>query len=238
MRCPERGDEMKRRHLTERARRFLREVGSIVLGVLIALAIGEAADSVRHRVNASRALAAIREEYGVNGVYIEERMLKGRCIAKRLEAVRTALATARATGRLQPIVTVGAPNIRPLTTAAWQTFLGSGDTLYASPQTIGAGRLYEVMADRYRDMQDREQEAWARLRVLEGRTGPVDGDLMVELEITIEEARYNARLINVLARQLRRGQQDLGVSTNYASIDRPFPVLVNEARSNPMCRPL
>jgi hypothetical protein len=57
-----------RRYLNDRARKFLREVTSIVLGVLIALAIGEVAEAVRWRVRVGNSMAAIRQEMTVIGL--------------------------------------------------------------------------------------------------------------------------------------------------------------------------
>ncbi len=220
----------------EPARPWLREVASIVLGVLIALAIGEVADGLRHRVNARAALAAIRTELGQNGLNLEERMMKGRCYTRRLEALRAELAAARRTGTLRPIGEIGRPNIRPYHQAGWNTLLGSGELNYLPRRQVDDISTYFSIVETYSDLQHEEQLAWAKLRVLENRVGPVDGDLMAELETTIEEARHLAQMLNVSARQTWLRQQHLGVATdrNIVSAEEARTL----ARASIVCQPL
>ena len=171
---------MARLILGERARKSLRDIGSIVLGVRDALAIGEVADNVRHRVNARRAMTAVRAEMGVAGVMLEERMMKGRCIVRRLDALRGALATARQAGRLARLGEIGRPNHRSLTNVAWTTLVGN-ELLYAPREDVEIATRYFAVVNVYLENQTQEQQLWARLRVLEDRPDSVGDDLMAEL---------------------------------------------------------
>ncbi|WP_230770043.1 hypothetical protein [Sphingomonas sp. Leaf4] len=220
----------------EAARPWLREIGSIVLGVLIALAIGEVADGLRHRVNARATLAVIRTDLGRNGVSLEERMMKGRCYLRRLDELRAELAAARRTGRLRPIGAIGQPNIRPFYQPGWNTLLGSGELNYLPRRQIDGITSYFSMVETYDEMQREEQSAWARLRVLENRTGPVEGDLMAELETTIEETRNRSEILNVTARQMWIFQHYLGVATDRSFFDNGTTAAM--ARASVVCQPL
>jgi len=227
---------MAKRYLTERTRKFLRKIGSIVLGVLIALAIGEVADTLRHRASADRAMAAVRREAGINGLYVEERMIKGRCIARRLEAIRNELAAARSSGKMRRLTVIGRPNIRPLTDVAWTALAGSDDLFYAPPREVLHWRVYSEQLESYMRLQEQEQLGWARLRVLENRAGGIDGDLMAELETTVEELRDYADTLNIMARQQWMTGRMLHVTTDYTTFHTPLQTLVAEAHTSPICQ--
>lgn len=230
---------MVRFRLNDRLSRSVREVGSIVLGVLIALAIGEVADTLRHRHNAAKLMAAVRNEMGATGVILEERMMSGRCIIRRLDQIKAALAEERVQRHARRIKTIGTPKVRPLVNVAWTTLVGNGEILYVDPNDADVAKHYFITADKYLDYQSQEQISWAKLRVLENRPDLISSDLMAELETSIEEARANAIIVNIMARQMWRNQHILGVATDYDYFDdMRREQMITKAKANPLCRSL
>jgi len=77
--------------LSERARKFVREVGSIVLGVLIALAAQQAAEAYSWHQKASDARVALRAE--VEEIYAAsaERVILTPCLNAQLDRLRASL---------------------------------------------------------------------------------------------------------------------------------------------------
>ncbi|RZI61370.1 MAG: hypothetical protein EOP94_00720 [Zymomonas sp.] len=217
----------------------MREVGSIVLGVLIALAIGEVADTMRHRHNVAKLMVTVRNEMGATRVVLEERMMSGRCIIRRHDQIKAALAEERVRRQARRVQTIGLPKVRPLANVAWATLVGNEELLYINLNDADIAKHYFITADKYLDYQSQEQITWANLRVLESRPDLVSGDLMAELETSIEEAHANAFIINIMAHQMWKNQHLLGMRTDYTYFDdMGREQMIAKAKANPLCRSL
>ena len=95
--------------LSERHRKFAREVGSVVLGVLIALGLGEAATEIRWRFDAADARSAMLTDLERDAGVMHERQLARPCIERRLRDVDALLRQARQSGELPLVSTIGRP---------------------------------------------------------------------------------------------------------------------------------
>jgi hypothetical protein len=98
--------------------KFIREVGSVVLGVLIALALGEVAEAVRWQVRTAKSNAAIDLELSRTSGVLDERVLVQPCLDQRLALLDRIIRAARATGSLPAIGEIGRPPSRPVQSAA------------------------------------------------------------------------------------------------------------------------
>ena len=101
-----------------------------MLGVLIALGIGEAADAVRWRVRVHQATAAMRTESAGNRFNAVERRLVARCFERRLAQIDAVLRTAWRSGSLPRADAIGRPAARPFETAAWDVAIADGTVIH------------------------------------------------------------------------------------------------------------
>lgn len=94
-------------------REFAGEVGIIVLGVLIALAVEQAASAVRDDASRREAREAVYSEINQNLSYMTARMETQPCVERRLKEIGLLLANAR-DGTLSPEPKWSGPNSRAL----------------------------------------------------------------------------------------------------------------------------
>lgn len=188
--------------LGERQAKFAREVGGIVLGVLIALAIGEIADALRWQARVGNSLAAVREELAGNRFNLAERSLAQPCIERRLAAIGAILAAARRTHVLPDVAGIGSPGRRPIESAAFEVAKSEGVPLHMPHDDARDMALaYLLAADTHAAETEQERQAWTTLRLIEHAPGPVDGDLLATMLQAWTEARSRAAAIVPLARQ-------------------------------------
>src|SRR3954454_24229845 len=84
-------------------RKFLREIGSIVIGVLIALSLGAIATEIGWAIDVQAAKGALAEELGEMRGQGRERDRLSPCVERKLDAIGAILTEADKTGRLPPI---------------------------------------------------------------------------------------------------------------------------------------
>ena len=116
--------------MTEKQRKFAREVGGVVLGVLIALGIGEIADALRWKARVQKSMSAINTELSGNRFNIVERRATQSCIDARLEAIGRLLKAARTTSMLPEVRSVGRMGARLTESAAYDAAKSQGVPLH------------------------------------------------------------------------------------------------------------
>jgi len=171
-------------------REFAGEVGVIVLGVLIALGLGEVAQGWNDRSNTREARDAIRAEIGSDLGQLSLRIATEDCMAKRLNEIGDYLDAASSGEAADPVTWLGKPQQWNMDTFRWDAASQSGrvslfpvgeqsafSNIYGSLKAIGAAQ-----AD--------EQRWWAQLRSLEGQTR-VSANTVDMLRLALSQARYD-----------------------------------------------
>ena len=219
-------------------RAFAGEVGVIVLGVLVALGIGEIAEAVRWHNRVQAARASFNAEFARNARYFNERGALQPCLERRLDELGDLIRTAQETGRLPAVGRIGRPSVRPITTSAWDTTVGNGVTLRMRPEeaTELAG-LVKQMAS-YSEWSALEQEEWAAFSALEGAERTVSQDLISDMARTLAVARFRTRAQGVMARQALNFIKRRGIAPASDDDAGTAEQLAAEAANNPACRPL
>lgn len=220
---------------------FFGEVGVIVLGVLIALAIGVIADMVRWRIRAAELRQSIIGEIAINAGVHEERALIQPCVARRLNEVERLLRTARRTGYLPAVGEIGRPPIRPLSADSWDLASGSEALLYFDPGEVKRLSLHYGQIARISDRVLAEQEAWATLRAIEQAPGPISQDLLTELTLVASRLRFQSYLNGLNGKQGLDFATGFGVRPRYFALfekDEPRSTLIESLRDRPVCKPL
>ena len=227
--------------LSERHRKFGRDVGSVVLGVLIALGIGEIAEAIRWEVRAKTAETAIRTELSRDAGVFEERALIEKCLERRLGELNAIVAAARRSGQLPQIGEIGRPPLRPIEYAAWDSTSGSETLLHIdSERRKFLGLIYSQMGG-YAERVFAEQEMWAALKVLENSPGAISDDLLADAAATLARLTFVGWANGIDASQLAAYIKGQGIQTSYFIIfDREGrrEEVFATMKQRPICRPL
>ena len=203
---------MRKPALTEKQLKFVREVGSVVLGVLIALGIGEIAEAVRWKIRVDNSMKAVRIEMAGNRFNLAERVAFQPCLERRLEAIGAILAEARRTGILPRIETAGTTAYRMIDTSAFEVAWSEGVPLHMDRgQARQVALLYDMSTGLYGELVEKEQESWRTLQLLEGPGGPIGGDLVTLLLQAWINAKSQGRLIGIMARQGDEKMVEFGI---------------------------
>lgn len=231
---------MKRIRLNEQARKFLRELGGIVLGVLIALGIGEVADDLRWKAKASNSMRAMRTELSQAAGVLDERVLAQPCLNRRLEQLDRLVRDARRTRSLPDLPTIGRPPVRPLLTVGWDDALDGGvlSHLNASDRTM-LGLNYPLLKA-YPGEVNQEAGLWATLHIIQGTPGPVSDEILSQASVTIAQLQWASQLNHVNAEQLRESIVATGIKPNYHLIfdrDGSRADVVKQLSSRQICQP-
>ena len=229
------------RTLTQRQKAFAREVGVIVLGVLIALAFGEVADAWRWRSRAAVSNQAVNIELARAAGVLEERALVQPCLDRRLAELDRIVRAARVTKILPNIGVIGFPPNRPLQTAAWDDAVSSGTLPHLTARRRSElSLIYPLLRDYPKQTLDESAE-WATLRVLESAPGSIADDLLTQAGVTIARLRWGSASQGLNADQIQQSITGLGVRPSYFILfDREVrrAALTASVRDRAICRPL
>lgn len=221
--------------------KFIREVGGIVLGVLIALALGEVAEAVRWQLRAAKTNAAINVELARVAGVLDERMMVQPCLDQRLRELETLLRSARASHSLPDIAEIGRPPYRPTQSAAWSDAVSSGTLLHLSAARRSTLSLnYPIIESYDRDLKD-EQDIWASLRVLKGARGPISDDLLAEASLSVARLQYFSPMNALSAKETMEDIRKTGVASSYFIIlnrEGARTEVAATIQSRPICRAL
>jgi hypothetical protein len=192
-------------------REFLGEIAVVVLGIMIAIGLEQTVEHLRWERAVESARASLHREMAFNAAYLHDRMTIAPCIDRRI-ALASALTEAAAKGGA---VSGSQLNIqgtgRLLLRGEWEAERASQTlTHFPRPELATLGVWYDQL-ENMREWAAREQEAWAKLAVLNNgpkQLGPADVALLRQ---EVEMVRYLEWLnVRNARRQLDRARE-LGV---------------------------
>lgn len=221
--------------------KFLREAGSVVLGVLIALLIGEAAEWVNMRLWARQTTNALNGELARNAGVFDERQLLQPCIERRIATLSRLIREARKSGTLPDIGSIGSTPFRTVESAAWGLASGTDVMLYLPDDFRTSLAMTYPMIEEYDEGVAQEQDLWASLRVIQAAPGRVPDDMLTQVATDIERLDNRARLNGIKVGQIMAAIQHRGIPNDYSvawtKATRRDQV-VADVRDRSMCRPL
>ena len=197
-------------------RELAKEVGIIVLGVLIALAAEQVAESLRDQHKAAEARTYIRAEIAQNLGRMTVRLRSEDCVKTRLDEIG-GLLDARAAGRppASPIW-IGRPQTFVMNTTRFEAAAGGGRaSLLSQDEQAAYGRLYAEFAT-FNELVGRERPAWAKLQVLEDAP-PVNPMLEAELRLARQEAKYDRGRAAQAVKEATRDAKAIGIEPDMTS---------------------
>ena len=174
-------------------RAFVGEVGVIILGVLIALALGQFATMLSWRADAADARQAIAIELGEALGQATERTGYAPCVYARLDALAKLIDQAAQDQRLPPLGDIGSPPIRPYHVGIWESIESAQTTAHFNRDELNAYvSAYEHLRNLH-DSNKQELAAWTRLYALVG-PGRTLGDVeAIDLRRAVSDARVASR---------------------------------------------
>ncbi len=219
---------------------FYRDILVTILGVLIALGIGQLAQDADWKRKATSGTEAIDAELAYNMATFAERAMIQPCLDRRTRQLEDIYAAARRTRQLPAIGSFGATPYRQLETAAWEDAVGNGVLGHFDPrQKAGLASVYPTIA-RYNEFVMEEQELWYRLQLIQNAKGPVSDSMLTDIGATLKVLTYRARMNGLLAQQLLQYSTGRGIKPNLTLFGDKATLnsLAADVAKRPICQPL
>jgi hypothetical protein len=149
-------------------REFLKEIGTIVIGVLIALAGEQGVEALHGRHQATAGEAVLREAFVREVDNAALRDAQDACVAERLAALSALVQWGTESGRLPPIGAIGHPSFTPWTVGSWGALVAD-QTVSHLPRAKAIAYTAIVQQTTYLSgLSDREEDQWAMLDSMVG----------------------------------------------------------------------
>ncbi|HEY5105520.1 MAG TPA: hypothetical protein VII73_01975 [Caulobacteraceae bacterium] len=177
-------------------RDFASEIGTIVLGVLVALVLEQAVQTFREHRASAEARENVRLEIARNLAELKTRVDIQACLDRHLGEIGDLLVRT-GEGELKPQASwIGRPPFWSFPSGAWQAATGGGRTaLLTRDEQLRLGGYYARFELIERE-EEREQIAWAHLRGLETWRGPLGPFGHFGFTQALQDARYSAYRIH------------------------------------------
>jgi hypothetical protein len=173
-------------------REFVKEIGTIVIGVLIALSAEAVVEKLHERRLSAEARESVRDEINIDLANMKRRDELEPCIARRLAELGDFVARAEAGEPIQPPLTIGAPGHPTASSERWEAATAGGRTSLLSLEEQRAFSRIYVQIRAYQGKKDTEREVWGELVGLEGVRRPSP-----ELLARARSALGRARLLDI-----------------------------------------
>ena len=178
-------------------REFAGEVAIIVLGVLIALGLGEIAGAAHDRSNEAETRASVRDEVRGN---LQTMVLRNRtetCLQNRLGEIDAYLDASERGLKPARLTWIGAPYAPLLSHANFQSAQNTGKFMLLSPAEQGQLAGFYVAFDDFNEANTREWYDWAQLRLLAKVSGPLRPETIDRLRLAAQDARAADALVRI-----------------------------------------
>jgi hypothetical protein len=181
-------------------REFAKEIGTIVIGVLIALAAEQAVEWLhwRHEVQVAREAITFDLKRLVGGAAAQDNHTV--CTGRHLAEIEVVLDRAQATKRLPPMGWPGAPPQAEWSLRSWSALV-SGQTLPHFPnreQIILSGLVEHLR--RMQSLSDTEVDDWATMAMLAGPGRPITDPEIAMARAALMHAYADAGYLRVNSR--------------------------------------
>lgn len=219
-------------------REFLKEVGTIVLGVSVAIAAEQGVEWWHWHNRVTEARAAIGDEVALLMARGIERVRAEQCIEQRLDALSAILDDATRKEELPPVPPIGQPPVRIWPDDVWQTTMASVTATHFPPEQLNElGRLYSQVRA-LREINETEQAAWSNLSVIIGPGRRLDPASDAALRAALSQARYYNRIMALAGGQVARRAGALDMPYGPAAKALVDGALHLDLRTFPICKPL
>jgi len=215
-------------------REFLTEVGTIVLGVLIALGAEQAVDWMHWRSEVAQAQEFIATEMAINMRNGIERVRREHCLEQTIDAVAQILDTASHTGTLPAVGQLAGPPSRVWNSTVWNSVIASQASSHFSRQQLAdLGRSYEQI-QRLNENNTEEMVAWSNLDAIVGSGRRFDPSSEAALRSALSQVRWYNRILALGSGQMVARVQQL----NLPFSQNDLGIIASAAHSPLTCLPI
>ena len=149
-------------------REFLTEIGTIICGIVIALALEQFVSNVEWDRKVLETRDALGLEVADNLAKLHVRVQLSRFFGQRLDALAVIVDRASKTGSLPPLAAPRSPGNHSWSTGVWNSALSSQTAShFSAAQLRGYSRVYQII-DRISELEPRDEAAWTTLFELAG----------------------------------------------------------------------
>lgn len=220
-------------------RQFLGEVGIVVIGILIALALEAFADEYRWSGRVAEARQQLRYEVGDNLFLLRWRNQAHRCVEQRLDDLGVILNKATSEGRLPPLGPIGGVpgGIYPM--GVWQSQVSAQTGTHLSAGQLAAlSRIYRGV-EIARQTGDEEEQAWRELWSMVGPGRPVDPSTLDRIASALITARTTNRRLDGIEHNIKGVLAQGTLGDHFPQID-PLnrPQVPSFSNKWPICQPI
>jgi len=216
-------------------RAFAGEVGIIVIGVLIALGAEQLVEVAHQQRQAAQAEHTIRDEIELNLGRLQSRRAIHGCVSRRIEDIQLILDGAASDANIVTPSWIGRPQYWTFLDSRWNAESQAGRAALIDAHRLSDyGVMYNRMENLLEEM-DAEQSDWAKLRLLE-HLRRLDGDAALQLNLTLQDARYRNWRLALVTDQLFGMARKLGLgaasNTTAADLSICLPTTMSRAEAN------
>lgn len=200
--------EIHKPHAAKTWKEFFIELGTIVLGILIALSLEQMVESWREHRQYNEAREAMRAELASNLASLEPRRAVSACAQKRTAEIAALLDKAERHEGFNPPGWVGEANSFRMRFAAESEAGRSG--LFSPAEQRQFISVYTYMHSIEAE-EDRERQAWVRLQPLEGRSS-LPPEMIPNLREALAEVRFEDERMRLLVGFAKRYAAQLSLT--------------------------
>lgn len=189
---------------TERWQKFAREVGSVVLGVLIALGLGAIAGEIGWKIEVANARNAMQVELGELIGQGEEREKTYQCVETRLDQLAAIVGAAEQSGRLPPLGAIDQPPWRTWPRGIWNSTVSAQTASHFDRDLLDNYSSAYDFAEHMANISTREVDVWTQLAAVVGPGRSFSAAEAVQLRDAIGQARMLNRMMAATGIRLKQ----------------------------------
>ncbi len=190
---------------------FAREMAAVVLGILIALALGQAVEAYHWAQAVRDGEASLKEELSTQAEFYALRMATHDCIERRLDLIEAVTDGVRSGARQAPLGPITFPQGGLIRRDAWEAMATSAVLTHLEPERLKTYSTIYAQGLDERVWETDEGDAWDIIKLAEGdpnRLTPVD---VSSLRVALNKARRLNFLIAINAKFQLQQIGSLGV---------------------------
>jgi len=192
-------------------REFLKEIGTIVIGVLIALAGEQAVQSLHGSQQANEGESVLKEAFAREVTNAALREAQEACVAERLATLSSIVQRGTETGRLPPIGVIGHPSFTPWTVGAWEALVADQTVSHLSRSKAIAFTAIVQQTRYLSGLSDREEDQWSLLDSMVGPGRRLSDVEAQQLRVTLAAASDSNLLMSRTSANLRDAVKRTGL---------------------------
>jgi hypothetical protein len=184
-------------------RELLKEIGIIVIGVVIALGAEQAVESIHWMRQVDVGEATLKGAFVQEVQNAASRDVQADCITRRLAFLSSVVQRSSQDGELPPMDAVGHPPYTPWTIGSWEALVASQTVSHLPRQKMIDYSIIAQMTTFLSGLSDREEAQWTTLDTMVGpgrRLSDVEAE---NLRVALAEASDSNSLMRRTSARLR-----------------------------------